>query len=192
MSFNWKALLGTAAPLIGTALGGPFGAIAGKLLGQAIDPSGKTDGSDPEALQKGLVAGLTDPAAIERIVQAENDFKLSMAKLGYDDAEKLAQLQVDMLAADNADRASARGREETVRDYTTRILAYFVTCGFFGLLGFMLTHQVPAENRDLLDVMLGSLGSAWIAIVSYYFGSSSGSDRKTELMAKSQSDPNAK
>lgn len=185
MSWNWKSILGTAAPLLGTALCGPFGAVAGKLLGAAIDPSGKTDGSDPDALQKALTSVVGDPVAMERIAEAENQFKLSMAKLGYDDAEKLAQLEVDMKSADNADRASARGREINVRDYTTRILAYTVTGGFFGLLAYMLRHDVPAANKDMLNILLGALGTAWIQAMAYYFGSSSGSDRKTELLAKS-------
>lgn len=186
MSWNWKAILGTAAPLIGTAIGGPFGAIAGKLLGQAIDPSGKLDGSDPDALQKGLANGLTDPATIERVIAAENQFKLSMAQLGYDDAEKLQQLAVDMKTADNADRASARNREVSLKDYTTRILAYGVILGFFGLLYYLLKFDVPAANKDILNIMLGTLGGSCVSVISYYFGSSSGSDRKTELLAQAQ------
>jgi hypothetical protein len=57
--------------------------------------------------------------------------------------------------------------------------------GFFGILGFMLLFEVPEKNQTILNVMLGSLGTAWLAGVYYYFGSSTSSDRKTELIAMS-------
>lgn len=43
---------------------------------------------------------------------------------------------------------------------------------------------LPVASRDVLNIMLGSLGTAWISIIAYYFGSSNGSSRKTELLAK--------
>src|SRR6266571_1556152 len=36
---------------------------------------------------------------------------------------------------------------------------------------------------DLAKIMVGTLGTAWVGVTSYYFGSSRGSDRKTELLA---------
>jgi hypothetical protein len=73
----------------------------------------------------------------------------------------------------------------TVKDITPKLLALAVTLGFFGVLAYIMVLSVPEASRDVLNIMLGSLGTAWISIISYYFGSSSSSDRKTELIAAS-------
>jgi len=176
MSFDWKSLVKTAAPMLGTALGGPLGGIAGKLLANALggDPTKAT----PDDLAK-LVQNVT-PEQLLALKQAEQQFQLQMAELNIKSVQDL-----EALAA--GDRASAREREVQVRDWTPRLLAYGVTLGFFGLLSYMLRHDVPTANKDILNVMLGSLGTAWISVVTYYFGSSSGSDRKTELLAQAPS-----
>jgi hypothetical protein len=46
----------------------------------------------------------------------------------------------------------------------------------------MIAYGLPAQGGEALLVMLGTLGTAWGAIVSYYFGSSAGSKEKTEAM----------
>jgi hypothetical protein len=70
------------------------------------------------------------------------------------------------------------------RDWVPKVLAMAVTGGFFGILLLMALRALPHENRDLVNVVIGALGTAWISIIGYYFGTSAGSMRKTELLAK--------
>jgi hypothetical protein len=63
------------------------------------------------------------------------------------------------------------------------ILAGAVTVGFFGIMVMMFIGQVDSNNPAIL-MMLGSLGTAWTGIIAYYFGSSAGSQAKTEMLSK--------
>ena len=107
----------------------------------------------------------TDEESVIKIKQAEEEFK-----------ETLAIITLDI--------ADARNREVQVKDYTPRILAYGVSLGFFGILALYTYGTVPEVNASVLNILLGSLGTAWVSIINYYFGSSIGSQRKTELLSK--------
>ena len=97
--------------------------------------------------------------------------KLEIKRMESDGEFKLEELSVK-------DRDSARQREIQVKDKTPTILAALITVGFFGVLGYMLVHGLPDAGREPLLIMLGALGAAWTGVVSYYFGSSSGSRDK--------------
>lgn len=64
------------------------------------------------------------------------------------------------------------------------VLAVLVTLGFFGVMGAMVLGYVRAGDNNSMLVLLGALGSSWGAIINYYFGSSDGSARKSELLAQ--------
>lgn len=85
---------------------------------------------------------------------------------------QLAKIAVDSLTAENADRNSARQMAVTTKENTPAVLAWLVTLGFFGLLGVMSFMTLPAANTQVLNILLGSLGTGWTMILSYYFGAS--------------------
>lgn len=170
------------APMIAGWLGGSKAEeVAGKVVGIAQQVTGQ---SSPDATVAALAA---DPNLAFQFQKAVLDQQAHLAEISADltKAELAADVQHDQI--DAADRDSARKREIAVKDATPMLLAIFVTLGFFGLLGFMAVKTVPQENSAILNTMLGSLGTGWLAILYYYFGSSRGSDRKTELMAKNSS-----
>ena len=170
-AFDWRKIVSSVAPTIGTALGGPLGGVAGLALAKVlgVPESGPNDDSALAAAVQGAT-----PDQLLALKKADQDFAIKMQELGFKDLEAL-----EAIAA--GDRASARDREIKTGDWTPRALAIGITLGFFGLLVFLLKKEPPAGSRDILNIMLGSLGSAWIGVVSYYFGSSAGSARKTEL-----------
>lgn len=65
-------------------------------------------------------------------------------------------------------------------------LGALITIGFFGLLWLILVRQVPVENKDLLNIAVGALIGAFGMVTSFFFGSSVGSAKKTDIMADQQ------
>jgi hypothetical protein len=175
MSFT--DVLKKSFPFISAAasLGGPLGSMAAAAVGKALGVD-KAPAATADGIASAIAGALGDPAQRAALIQAEHEFQLQMAELGYKDAEELA-------ATAAADRASARNREIALKDKIPAALALMVTLGFFGVLGYMLKWRIPADGHDAMLLMLGGLGSAWTAIVSYYFGSSAGSDAKTSILA---------
>jgi len=169
-----KPWLAKAAPMIGTALGGPFGGAAGALLGNVLGVKDPT----PDNIQAALDSGKLDGPGIAALMEAENQFKLQMEDLNIKSIQDLEELSFK-------DRDSARNREIQVRDHTPAIGFYAITVGFFTLLALMCFHVIPDANKGVLDVMTGSLGTAWIACVGYYYGSSASSKAKDQMLYNS-------
>ena len=170
---EWKdiaGVVGKAAPILGTLLGGPAGAAVGAIVASALGT-----GNDPAEVEKAIAA---DPAALVKLREIEASKKIRLEELAAD-------LAKHDLATAAADRDSAREREAKTGDtFTPRSLALLVTFGFFGVLAWLLVEGKPAQGGDALLVMLGALGGAWGSVIAYYFGSSAGSAAKTELLRK--------
>lgn len=180
MSFDLKAAIGTIAPTLATMLGGPLAGTAVAALTQAL---GLSPGSTQDDVTKAVAAGMSPDtiaavrAADQKHLEILGQQQIDLAKLNADYAAAIA-------ATDAGDRDSARKREMSVMDWTPRLLAWGVTIGFFGVLWFMLTQQMPAGAHDALLILLGALQAGFMSILTYYFGSSSGSAEKTRLLGQ--------
>src|SRR6266513_378076 len=64
------------------------------------------------------------------------------------------------------------------KDSAPLLLMVLVTTGFFGLVLLMVFHQIPPENVNVVNVVLGSIGTAWVSAMSYFFGSTAASKSK--------------
>ena len=156
MNFNLlksvKGIIGAVAPTIGTALGGPMGSMASKMVADAL-------GCEPT------------PKKIEQAIQAAAPEQL--AELKKIDAEidvKMKELEVDLYALETADIQSARGMFS--KDWTARIMGTIIVGGFMGYI-FLVTIQPPEQNSEaLINLVLGYLGGLASAVISFYFGAS--------------------
>jgi len=161
-------LVKTVAPSLATAVGGPLAGMATRAISDAL--LGKPDGTEDELIN---AAAKASPDQLLALKKAEQDF-----------AVRMRELEIDLQRIDAADRNSARDREVKTGDWTPKALAGAVTLGFFGVLGYMIAYGLPTQGGEALLVMLGTLGTAWGGIVSYYFGSSAGSKEKSEAMSR--------
>ncbi len=178
---NVLGFLKKAAPFVAKALefGGPVGAMAGTVL-TAV--TGGANIGSAEDLAAAFAKTPDQQKFIADLKTSEQQFALQMKQLEIDSVDDLEKIMAD-------DRASARGREAAVKDRTPAILAFSITLGFFATLLFVFVHGVKPEVRDMANIMVGTLGTAWVGVTSYYFGSSRGSDRKTELLAGAKVGP---
>lgn len=69
------------------------------------------------------------------------------------------------------------------------ILGGLIVAGFFALLILLVLSAVPNENKDLLNLVVGTLIGSFSGIVSYFFGSSLGSSKKDQLLNEKNSNP---
>lgn len=166
MATNWKGLLGAIAPTLATALGGPLAGMAVGAISKAV--LGKENGTEEEIAE---VIASGNPDLLVKIKQVDAEFKVQMKKL-----------DIDLEAMAVADRDSARKREMETKDPTVHRLAYFYTFLYFLVLWAVWKYPIPPESKDLLMILLGVLTGAQVQILNYYFGSSSGSSKKTAVL----------
>ena len=159
---EWLAQI---APGIATALGGP-------LAGLAVTAISKALGVDEKDVQSTIDSGKLTADQLSSLKQAELELQAKAQELG---------LNFEKLATD--DRKSARDMQTATHSWIPPLLSLLITAGFFGILFALMMGY--ATKSDELMIMLGSLSTAWVGIISFYFGSSAGSQKKDELLHQS-------
>lgn len=169
---SWKDIIKTVAPVLGTALGGPFGGMATKAIANAVLGDEKASSLPAQDLATEIEAAIAnDKEALLRLKEADNAFDAEMKKL-----------DVDIMAIDAADRDSARNMQIKTRSWVVPTLATVTVCAFFAVVFWVLTGKVTLEST-LLGFILGQVSSKAEQVYNYFFGSSQGSKDKTDKLA---------
>lgn len=154
---EWKNLVKTVAPVLGTALGGPMAGAATKFIADKL--LGKPDATEHEVASA--------------IMGATPDQLVTLRKLDLDFTARMKELEVDVFHLEVQDRDSARRREVSSGDsWTPRLLAIFVMVVWGYVQWHLLNDIVPEASRGLVTRMLGTLDAVMLAIMYYYFGAS--------------------
>lgn len=158
-------------PLIGTALGGPLGGAAASFIADKLGLESKTI----EAVSEVLQAGKMTPDQVSALKLAEIDFQKFL---------KDNDIKIEDIAAQ--DRASARDMQVQTRSNMPGVLTVLVTFGYFGVLGWMLYDPEPIKESGPLLLLLGALSSTWGMACAFWFGTTSSSQHKNQLLAQSK------
>jgi hypothetical protein len=166
MDFDWKSLVRTVAPAIGTALGGPVGGLAVQAISNAL--LSKPDAPEEEIA---LAVSKATPEQLLALKKADQDF-----------AKEMRALDIDLERISAGDRDSARNREIRTKDWTPRVLVIVVTVAWAGMMYILTTDVVPSANRELLARAMGTMDTLLVMAWAYFFGSSAGSARKSDTL----------
>jgi hypothetical protein len=176
MTTNWISTLEKIAPTAATLLGTPFAGLAVSAVESALGLTGApTDPSEPAPTIASRIAAISTNLTAG---QMTGDQILAMKQAELQVQQHLADSNITLAQIATSDVDSARAREIAVRDDTPKVLAYLLTFGFFGILGFLLFAVPPVGAHDVLLILVGSLGTAWAGMIHYYYGSSPGSKLK--------------
>ena len=152
-----KNILGSLAPTLGAAIGGPLGGQAGQILSSVLGVA-----NNPKTIEQAM-----------QNITAEQMVELKIAEKEFE--TRMAELNVDVFALETEDRQDARSKFS--KDWTPRILGVMTIMGFFGYIGMITLFPVDDASDDVVMLIIGSLTGIASAVISFYFGSSNKKDK---------------
>lgn len=170
---NWKdvgKLVGKAAPILGTALGGPAGAALGTMVAGAL-------GVDNE------------PDAVAAAVANDPQAALKLKELYLNNEQDIREHAFKVMDAELKDIQNARGMQTAALGqddlFSKRFIYYFATfwsvmaCIYVACITF---GTIPTDNVRFADTCLGFvLGTIVSSIMMFFFGTTVGSGNKTKM-----------
>lgn len=165
--FDWKSFLKSIAPTAATLLGGPLAGLAVKAIGDAIGVPDATQEQIEQVFQSGQITS----EQLAAIKIAENNLKLEMKRL-----------DINLEELHSKDRDSARKMQTENKSWVPAVLTVLTVGGFFWLLIGAAFGIFKLTGSDVMMLLLGVLARETAGVYQFWFGSSSGSQRKTDML----------
>lgn len=187
---NWSDIgniVGRAAPVVGTLLGGPAGGMVGGLIANALNVS-----PDPESVNSALA---NDPDALLKIQELQINAKVQLEQLTVTAENNRLQAAGAQFAAEAADRDSARQLaakqpNDLIRPAITIILLVgalsILVCIFTGVGLEALQNPVAASTISLL---IGLWFSELKQTLGFYFGMTKESQTQNAIVTQFAVEP---
>ena len=170
---DWKDTLKQLAPTVATALLGPMGGLAVSAIGSILGIDGATQTQIKAAIENGQLT-------------PEHIAKLRELEMSYQENEKERGFRYAELAF--KDRASAR--ENNVAGGTQKYLFWLSLLLLVVTLGSevaALFFGYPSNVPDIVvGRVLGLMDAVAMLVLTYWYGTNSGSAQKTELLSQAQ------
>lgn len=167
---DWKSIINTIAPTVASALGGPLAGAAVSAIGSVLGMSDATQDKIKTAIESGQLTG----EQVSQLRQLEMKYKAEESERGF----RYSELEFK-------DRDSARNMAIQTGSKTPSVLTWMIVAIVLCLEGYILFEGIPKELSEIvLGRILGTLDTSLALVLAYWFGSSRGSDVKTQIMAQ--------
>jgi hypothetical protein len=189
-------VLETLAPTIATAVGTPLlgGAVAALEGVFGLTPAA---GASMQARQDAVATAVqgASPEDLAKVRKADQDYAARMTEAGFKDKEAIAAMQLQetqTFVVDTADARRTNATSDRVFVLGCVILMTFAVVMGAALYGSyaLLIGKLPVENAAVVGMVAGFVGTiiGYVGanaqqVVGFFFGSSKGSEQKTEAMA---------
>ena len=166
---DWTATVKSLAPTVATALGGPLAGAAVEALGSIFGVSEPTQDKIAAVIENSQMS----PDHVAEIKKLELQYQNDEKERGF----RYAELEFK-------DRDSARQMMAVSGAKTPAVLTWIIVSLVLGLEGAVLFYGTPEGVSEIvLGRVLGTLDTALMMALAFWFGTTHGSGRKTDQMA---------
>ena len=173
MSTDWLGILGKVAPTVVSAVGSPLAGAALMAIGEIFGVKEPTQEKISEFFQNGQLT-------------SDHIFKLRELEAKYKNDEAERGFKYEELTFKDRDSA----RTANVAGGTQRMLFWLSLLLLFLCIGaeiWVLFKGIPPDTQELVaGRILGMLDAIALTVMNYWYGSTNGSARKTDMLAKAE------
>jgi surface polysaccharide O-acyltransferase-like enzyme len=62
------------------------------------------------------------------------------------------------------------------------VLGSVIVIGIIIIIVLLINNEIPEDNKDALNLVIGAIIGAFLTVVGYFFGSSLGSAKKNDII----------
>jgi len=158
---NWKdisGIVGKAAPLVGTALGGPAGGAIGALLANTL--------------------GVKEtPGAVHAALSGDPDAAVKLKQFQLENEQQIREMAFKTLDAELKDKQQARTTHKHSR--MPAIICIALTLMVAAGAYLLFTIDIPDSNDEIAYLLFGTLLAKWGDSIAYWVGTTRSSAIKS-------------